>query len=561
MVLNYSPKITEVVNDTELIVSPPYSEGDIVKSFTDEDYSVSFIHLEGFSDLATALTGSFAKINITDMKTFVGDAARVKVYRRSQSNLTDFEFVQEIQLESNEVLRDIETFDKKDEPYGQFTQTIFEEYWVTSSVNLTAQINQDFLYNSIRLDSVGTTKFFTNQSLALTEGVEYTLTFNVRKQDNSNPDEYIKAFLGSTPGPIVEDLTNAISCSQASSYSGGESYPTTESINLGENTGNTEFQFNAQNVPDRFIIEWDGNVVVDTGYVGEDTRDLGGTDRGLFTASLEGRLDPITGNTYPDLTTYTDDGYPRVTDNPNVLLPNGSGSASFDKTTSTPQLADVKVYAPMGGTAWDYTLYCPTNPPIAGVGNISDPSTIQEIQTVDSSNSVLQKQTIEVNFLADSIDDTRLYFEVSGSGWHISNVSLKASQETSFSPDEITFVQQVPKTLVTETFDYRFEFYDINNNFIPVRVEETKTFTGGNTNLFNKSIEVTPDSLYFAFDSASNPPNPVPPNVINFDVTTNLVTGSINYSSGAYDFSGNLISASEYVGGQYPWSIIKLRCG
>jgi len=54
------------------------------------------------------------------MKTFVGDAARVKIFRRSQNNLTDFEFVQEIQLESNELLRDITTFAKKEEPYGFF---------------------------------------------------------------------------------------------------------------------------------------------------------------------------------------------------------------------------------------------------------------------------------------------------------------------------------------------------------------------------------------------------------------------------------------------------------
>jgi hypothetical protein len=96
-----------------------------------------------------------------------------------------------------------------------------------------------------------------------------------------------------------------------------------------------------------------------------------------------------------------------------------------------------------------------------------------------------------------TFDSARLYFEVSGSDWYVNSVSLKASQETSFSPDEITFIQQVPKFLVTETFDYRFEFYDINNNFIPVRVEDTKTFVGGNLNLFEKDIEITPDNLYF----------------------------------------------------------------
>ena len=53
--------------------------------FSNESYTTSFNYIEGVTDLATALTGSFAKISITDMKTVVGDAARVKVYRRSQS--------------------------------------------------------------------------------------------------------------------------------------------------------------------------------------------------------------------------------------------------------------------------------------------------------------------------------------------------------------------------------------------------------------------------------------------------------------------------------------------
>jgi len=378
--ISYSPTINDVVNETEIIVSPPYTENNIVKSFIDENYSLTFPYIEGVGDLATALTGSFAKISITDMKTFVGDAARVKVYRRSQSNLTDYEFVQEIQLESNELLRDIETFAKKEENYGIFTQDVLDSYWVTSSNDMVIQLNQDFLYNSVNLDSSPNNYFFTSQSFSVQSGVEYTLDLNVRKGANTSGD-YLKVFLsGSTNGSSVS----------------------------------------------------------------------------------------------------------------------------------------------------------------------------QTITTIDSSNTLLQKTNFNENIIADNIQTASLYFEVSGSDWYINNVSLKASQETSFSPDEITFIQQVPKTLVSETFDYRFEFYDINNNFIPVRVETTKTFVGGNTNLFNKSISITPDNLYFSFDSASNPANAVPPLIINFDVETTLITGSITYTSGAYDFFGNLIPEVSYSAGQYP---------
>jgi len=212
--ITYSPTIDEVVNETEIIVSPPYSENNIVKSFTNEDYSLTFPHIEGVGDLATALTGSFAKINITDMKTFVGDAARVKVFRRSQSNLTDFEFVQEIQLESNEVLRDITTFAKKEEPYGFFTQQVIDDYWVTSSNDMNVTFNQNFLYNSAKLDSSPNNYFITSQSFSIQTGVEYTLDFNARLSGSVVSGDYLKVFLsGSNNGNSVSQTITKINAS------------------------------------------------------------------------------------------------------------------------------------------------------------------------------------------------------------------------------------------------------------------------------------------------------------------------------------------------------------
>ena len=58
--------------------------------------------------------------------------------------------------------------------------------------------------------------------------------------------------------------------------------------------------------------------------------------------------------------------------------------------------------------------------------------------------------------------------------------------------------------------------------------------------------------MYFAFDSASAPANPLPPTTIIFNIETSVITGSITYTSGAYDEFGEYLSASEYAGGQYP---------
>ena len=387
--LAYSPVISEVINKNEIIVTQPYVDSfGVVLPFTDRAYTSTFSYIEGASNIASALTGSFAKIKLTDLTAFVGDVARVRIFRKSQSDVTDYQFVQEVVLETNELLLDLETTNKNQETYGIFTQDVINDYWVASS-GLTTTFNQNYLFNSVKLDSSTANYFYTTKSLAITKDAEYNLSFNVRLTENIAPGNYIKAFL----------------------------------------------------------------------------------------------------------------------------------SGSKQSTNGTVQVK-------------------------------------QAITTVSSTNSVLQKSTNTDNIIAEEIDNARLYFEIKGNGWHIANVSFVAAQETSFSPDEITFIQPVPRTLPEETFKYRFEFYDINNNYIPVLVEETKTFDGGNLQRLQKGLVFNPKYLYFTFDSGSNP---VEPTVVGFSVTKNLLTGSVTYTSQSFDFFGDELFGSDYTasftGQQYPGSL------
>lgn len=377
---------SDLITNKQLSVSTPYVVGGIVQPFFNQPYSASFNFLEQNSTLGTALSGSFAKIDITDLTSFVGDVARVKVFRKSQSEVSDFQFVQEIPLESNEILIDLESSQRNQEVYGLFTPFVLENYWVTSSNSLTIDFNQDFLYNSVELNSSGTTRFSTIKNVPINLGIEYTFGFNVRLEENLSANNSIVIY--------VEGVRN-----------------------------------------------------------------------GLTTKQL--------------------------------------------------------------------------------------------ITTIQSSNGVLQKSNINVNFIAEELQNAKLFFEVTGNGWYISDVSIRASQESAFSPDEITFIQPVPRTLETETFDFRFEFYDINNNFIPVLVEKTQTFDGGNLNRIAKSIELAPSSLYFQFDSGSGTGNPLPPTAIFIDVIKQFLTGSTNFTSRSFDFDNNELSASVYIGEQYPGLLIE----
>jgi hypothetical protein len=279
----------------------------------------------------------------------------------------------------------LESSERNQENYGLFTTYTLNNYWVTSSNNLTRTFNQNVLFNSVKLDSIGANQFYTSKSIDVTSEVEYTLDMNVKLDTNISEANYIKVYLEGTK---------------------------------------------------------DGRIIT------------------------------------------------------------------------------------------------------------------QPITTITSSNPYLQKTNVNENIIANDFDSVKLYFEVKGLGWYISDVSLRASQETSFSPDEITFIQPVQRNLESETFDFRFEFYDINNNYIPVEVLATKTFSGGNLNVINKSINLVPTSLYFQFDSGSGTGNPMAPTTIYIDAETNFITGSITFVSKSYDIDNNELSSSYYTGGKYPGLLI-----
>ena len=381
----------DVISKTDLTVKTPYTLIDdprgsafngTVQDFSNQRYTASFNYVEGIDQLKTALTGSFGKITISDLETFVGDVARVKIFRKSQSDLADYQFIQEIQLESNELLKDLESTTKNEEFYGIFDPFNFKNYWVTSSNTVTPpQFNQTFLYNSVRLDgnSATPTQFFTSKSIDLSENSEYTLNFNVRLLQNISAGNYIKFYI--------------------------------------------------------------------------------------------------------------------------------SGSRTNNNITT---------------------------------------AVSQEILKVTSDNTILQKSAVTANFKLEKFDNAKLYIEVNGTGWYLSDISLRVSQESSFSPKEISFIQPIPRTLPKETFDFLFQFYDINNNYIPVIVEESKTFDGGNLNRINKSLELIPSSLYFQFDSGSGNGNPVNPTTIFIDVVKNFLTGSVTFTSRSFDFFNTELSSSAY---------------
>ncbi len=145
------------------------------------------------------------------------------------------------------------------------------------------------------------------------------------------------------------------------------------------------------------------------------------------------------------------------------------------------------------------------------------------------------RQTI--NFQPDANGDGKIVFVVKAGTWHISNVSLKAAQESSFSPNEISLVVNVPTKINNETFDFKFEIYDINNNYVPITLQTSSLFVGGNDVSVTRNLELTLSNNTFNFSTAS-----VIPSFITIDFTKTGLTGSLTFASAAVDSAGNDIA-------------------
>ena len=137
---------------------------------------------------------------------------------------------------------------------------------------------------------------------------------------------------------------------------GAQNYPTALESVLGSGTGTVTLTPNPFGIPDRWIVSWDGGIVIETGYISNNPAlyNVGGGNRNAFQQALLGRTAPE-GGTYP-LTpggtapnVIASDGYPVV---------NAISTYNFNKNNTT-NVANVDVYGPMPGTGWNSTLSCP----------------------------------------------------------------------------------------------------------------------------------------------------------------------------------------------------------
>ena len=245
----HTATIIEVLSDTDLIIDSPYvdSNGDVT-NFSNFTGSVAYQDIENETIGETTITGSFAKIDITQLKTFVGDVARVKIFRKSRNAVGDFAFVQEAKLESQELLRDVTTAADTEVFFGKFTDDILSNYWISSSNDHPITIDSSQLSRAAHIDynssAGGTQQLISSQSINVSKAVEYTLEFKTLLSGSIDTDKSVRAFLSSSD--FTQDFLTV---------SGSNIYQSKQDVSqniIAENSGSAKLVFEV-NGTDWFI--------------------------------------------------------------------------------------------------------------------------------------------------------------------------------------------------------------------------------------------------------------------------------------------------------------------
>lgn len=187
----------------------------------------------------------------------------------------------------------------------------------------------------------------TNSNTPMTSSFEFTPSVDVPISG---------AYLRATGDYDMYVSPETEACGLQQNFAGGQSYPTQLESVLGSGTGTVTLTPNPFGIPDRWIVRWNGGIVIETGYISTNPAlyNVGGGNRNAFQQALLGRIAPE-GGTYP-LTpggtapnVIASDGYPVI---------NAIGTYTFTKNNAT-SAASVDVYGPMPLTGWQSILSCP----------------------------------------------------------------------------------------------------------------------------------------------------------------------------------------------------------
>ena len=132
-------------------------------------------------------------------------------------------------------------------------------------------------------------------------------------------------------------------------------------VDLGMDIGEVSVDFDASDIPDRFNLVWDDNIVADSKYVGDDINGtpsfypgLLGTFNNVIEYNYTGPIPIPTGQIF-NITVNQND----IADGSQEEPTDGNITLSFIKSTPTPTNMRIVVYGVLGGTLFTANVSCP----------------------------------------------------------------------------------------------------------------------------------------------------------------------------------------------------------
>jgi len=249
------------------------------------------------------------------------------------------------------------TFETKRNALGNYSGSI--PYVANAALNPSVASNNT---GSFGVKTLVSSSYIFSYDLYATTSSNAVAPFNQFTATSSfefNPSTTVplnSVYFRATGDYEMEVVPETQTCGAVQNFQGGQNYPTQLQSLVGSGTGTVTLTPQPFVIPDRWIVRWDGGVVIETGYISTTPNgyNVGGGNRNQFQLALQGRTAPE-GGTYP-LTpggtapnVIASDGYPQV---------NAIGTYTFNKNNST-SVANVEIYGPLPNTGWFSTLSCP----------------------------------------------------------------------------------------------------------------------------------------------------------------------------------------------------------
>lgn len=198
-----------------------------------------------------------------------------------------------------------------------------------------------------------------------------------------SPNQQVSAIDDGFLYGITEGVSSqtVVPCNQAFSFSGNAG-EFTFILDLGNEIGMAGLNYNAYGVPDKFTIDWNGQVYT-TGYVGQSYSDQQLINLGVPPSDIH-----------------------------TSLAGTGLGVLNFYKSAQFPTTATVTVTAPLGGTAWQVAGICPEPPTGDFIGIYWN-----DTQTVE--NRTGTETNIFVGYFPPNYNVTEMTWQINanGGGW------------------------------------------------------------------------------------------------------------------------------------------------